>query len=124
MDLDDFRKTTLAHDTLLSLLGVESITGAYAWAPEWESIRLPEGYVKPSKEAFETKFKELVDAEPWNVLRKERNKRLAECDWVAIKALTTDIPVSDEWKAYMSSLRDLPANTTDPANPVWPTPPE
>ena len=124
MDLDPLRKTTLAHDALLSLLGVESITGAYAWSPEWECIRLPEDYVKPSKEAFETKFKELVDAEPWNILRKERNKRLAESDWVVIKALTTDTQVSDEWKAYMSSLRDLPVNTTDPANPVWPTPPE
>jgi len=124
MDLDPLRKANLAHDALLSLLGVESITGAYAWAPEWEGITLPEDYVKPSKEAFETKFKELVDAEPWIILRKERNKRLAESDWVVIKALTTDTQVSDEWKAYMSSLRDLPANTTDPANPVWPTPPE
>ena len=78
---------------------------------------------KPSKEEFEAKLQELIDAQPWKELRAERNKRLTECDWVAIKAFTTDTPVPDEWKAYMQALRDLPANTTDPENPVWPTPP-
>ena len=56
--------------------------------------------------------------------RQERNKRLAECDWVVIRATSTETPVPEEWKTYMQALRDLPANTEDPANPVWPVPPE
>ena len=28
-----------------------------------------------------------------------------------------------EWVTYRKSLRDLPANTSDPANPTWPTKP-
>ena len=56
-------------------------------------------------------------------LRRRRNKRLAECDWVTLKAYSTDTPVPEEWKAYMQALRDLPANTEDPANPVWPVQP-
>ena len=56
--------------------------------------------------------------------RQERNRRLAEVDWVAIRAYTTGTPVSEEWVTYMQALRDLPSVTEDPANPVWPVPPE
>ena len=38
-----------------------------------------------------------------------------------------DIGLSDskkaEWITYRKALRDLPANTSDPANPNWPTKP-
>ena len=56
-------------------------------------------------------------------LRQERNKRLTECDWVVIRATSTDTPIPEEWKVYMQTLRDLPSTTEDPANPVWPTAP-
>ena len=59
-----------------------------------------------------------------DILRRRRNKRLTECDWVTLKAYSTDTPVPEEWKVYMQALRDLPANTEDPENPVWPTPPK
>ena len=32
--------------------------------------------------------------------------------------------ISDAWKTYRQALRDLPANTSDPINPTWPTKPE
>ena len=96
----------------------------YKCGDTWESIRLPEGYEKPSKEAFEVKLQELIDAQPWNKLRTERNKRLTECDWVTLRSVATDTPIPDEWKVYMQALRDLPAITTDPENPVWPEPPK
>ena len=54
-------------------------------------------------------------------LRFERNARLAETDWWVFP----DSPeATAEQLAYRQALRDLPANTTDPANPVWPTKPE
>jgi hypothetical protein len=56
--------------------------------------------------------------------RQERNRRLAEVDWVTLKAYSTGTPVPEEWVTYMQALRDLPSNTEDPANPVWPVPPE
>lgn len=56
----------------------------------------------------------------WDQLRAERNARLAACDWTVL----SDTPTSTAaWKTYRQALRDLPANTTDPYNPVWPTPP-
>lgn len=56
----------------------------------------------------------------WHRLRTERDSRLAACDWTVL----SDTPTSTAaWKVYRQALRDLPANTTDPFNPVWPTPP-
>ena len=57
-------------------------------------------------------------------LRLERDRRLAETDWIITmhKEKGTNIPAA--WKTYRQALRDLPANTEDPANPVWPTKPE
>lgn len=56
----------------------------------------------------------------WLELRLERNIRLADCDWTVLG----DSPTSTAaWKTYRQALRDLPANTTDPTAPDWPTPP-
>jgi len=54
-----------------------------------------------------------------NNIREERNNRLEETDWMA----NSDVTMSDDWKTYRQALRDLPQNTSDPANPIWPTKP-
>jgi len=54
------------------------------------------------------------------LLREERDRRIAETDWWVL----ADRTPTDEQLAYRQALRDLPANTTDPENPVWPTKPE
>ena len=48
----------------------------------WESIILPDGYTKPTKEVFEAKFQEIIREYSFKELRQERNKRLAEVDWI------------------------------------------
>jgi len=52
-----------------------------------------------------------------------RNGLLSESDWTQ----SNDSPLTDakktEWATYRQALRDLPANTSDPANPVWPSQP-
>ena len=53
------------------------------------------------------------------ILRLQRNELLAETDWMA----NSDVTMSDAWKTYRQQLRDLPANTSDPANPTYPTKP-
>ena len=73
------------------------------------------------------KIAELQAVEPMRLLRIERNRRLAETDWVAIKAFTQGTQLSLEWKTYLQALRDLPA-TTEPqldengqlTNVTWP----
>jgi hypothetical protein len=93
------------------------------WGTTWESIQFPPGHEKPPKEAFEAKLQELIDAQPLKELRQERDHRLQAADWVAVKAFTTSTPVPQEWLDYMQALRDLPATTEDPKNPVWPVQP-
>jgi len=59
------------------------------------------------------------------ILRRERNKQLEESDkdvlpdrWHSMDAVT-----QEKWADYRQELRDLPANTDDPANPTWPETP-
>lgn len=52
-------------------------------------------------------------------LREIRDRLLAETDVYALG----DRTLSDEMRAYRQALRDLPANTSDPQNPTWPTKP-
>jgi len=72
------------------------------------------------------------EAEPMILLRKERTRRLSECDWVTLRAVSMGTPVPDDWAAYMQALRDLPDVSTpqltaggqlDMASVNWPTPP-
>ena len=68
------------------------------------------------REAYERDVQPGVDLER---LREERNRRLAETDYVAL----TDATLSEEMRTYRQALRDLPANASDPANPTWPVKP-
>ena len=106
---------------VLSLIYNEAVS--YSEYGDYESLVILSGQPKPPKEEFEAKLQELIDAQPLKDLRKERNKRLTDCDWVVTRATSTDTPVPEEWKTYMQALRDLPSNTEDPANPVWPVQP-
>lgn len=58
-------------------------------------------------------------------LRQRRDSILRESDisvmpdrWAAMSTET-----QTAWATYRQALRDLPANTTDPLNPTWPTRP-
>jgi|TARA_R110000803_G_scaffold1153_1_gene3803 hypothetical protein len=64
---------------------------------------------------------EIADrlAGQWESLRFERNELLTETDWMA----ASDRTMSDAEAVYRQTLRDLPANTDDPSNPIWPTKP-
>jgi hypothetical protein len=52
-------------------------------------------------------------------LRTERNLKLADTDFYAL----SDVTMSSAMTTYRQALRDLPANTEDPSNPIWPTKP-
>lgn len=68
------------------------------------------------REAYERDVQPGVDLE---LLREERNRRLAETDYLAL----SDATLSEEMRTYRQALRDLPDNTSDPANPTWPVKP-
>ena len=76
-----------------------------------------------ARDAEETTWEEEIPTRAMSSLRLKRNTLLVESDWTQY----VDSPLSDEakaeWVTYRESLRDLPENTDDPANPTWPTPP-
>ena len=56
----------------------------------------------------------------WLDLRKQRDARLQDSDWTQVP----DAPVDQAaWALYRQELRDLPANTDDPRDVVWPQEP-
>lgn len=74
---------------------------------------------------IDTRTDEEAAADAFRELRLERDRLLAASDWTdtvsARNRLSQD--VQDAWDAYRMALRDLPDNTEDPTNVVWPTPP-
>lgn len=80
---------------------------------------------KPTLEELTAKHEELVAAQPMKNLRKERDDLLAKTDKYALPDWPhVSLAKQTEWIEYRQTLRDLPANTEDPANPVWPTRPD
>ena len=97
---------------------------------EW----LDETQTKPTEDELNAKVAELEAAEPFRLLREERNKRLTECDWIVTKNAEYGYNIPKEWRAYRQALRDLPSITYRPEmdgdgvlkmdSVAWPTPPE
>ena len=71
--------------------------------------------------AVSAKKTELVNAEPMRLLREERDRRLAETDWMA----NSDVTMSSAWTTYRQALRDVPAQdgVTGLDDVTWPTKP-
>ncbi len=81
---------------------------------------------QPTEKEINDKIAELRAAEPMRLLRKERNRRIAETDWWAGK----DVTMSQARKDYRQALRDLPINAEPQldaegnlTNVTWPTKP-
>lgn len=74
---------------------------------------------QPTEAEIQAEIARLEAEQPWNELRQQRNRLIAETDYLAL----SDSTLTTEMAAYRQALRDLPANTTDPANPVWPVKP-
>ena len=59
----------------------------------------------------------------WSQLRIERNRLLQQSDWTALSDAHLSQDKKDAWFTYRQSLRDLPANATDPTQVTWPVSP-
>ena len=70
----------------------------------WRSDDVP----KPTLAEVNAKVAELEAVEPIRLLRKERDRLIAETDWWVLPDRTP----TDEQLAYRQALRDLPDNST------------
>jgi hypothetical protein len=65
----------------------------------------------------------LPEAHVSQTMRAERNRLLAQSDWVVAKSYEQQTPVPDEWVDYRQKLRDLPAQQNFPYDIIWPSQP-
>ena len=95
----------------------------------WYSEDIP----KPTRAQVEAKIQEFILEEPMRLLRIERDRLLAETDWISSKYYDLEQPVPEEWKSYRQALRDLPTTATpvlDPTSKIgisdvdWPVKPQ
>jgi hypothetical protein len=93
--------------------------------PEWSNdVADKTGYTYADLVAKKT---EVDNAEPLRLLRKERDRLIAETDWWG----SADLTMTTEQTAYRQALRDLPDNSPDAAldangdltGVTWPTKP-
>ena len=85
------------------------------WEEDWgdgSGVRRIDGEIVPDRTAA------------WAALRAERDGRLAATDWTQLPDAPLTVEQVAAWRTYRQQLRDLPANTADPRNPIWPTRPD
>jgi hypothetical protein len=83
----------------------------------------PKVYVQSHFRGYDSARDERILAEEWTRIRRERNRLLAETDWMS----NSDSPaMSTANKTYRQKLRDLPSDQKDEtayADITWPTKP-
>tara|TARA_B100001250_G_C19737560_1_gene761491 strand:- start:853 stop:1182 length:330 start_codon:yes stop_codon:yes gene_type:complete len=75
----------------------------------------------PTDEEIQAKADEIAAEEPLVELRAERNKRLAESDWIVTKSLEAGENVPSNWKTYRQALRDITKSYSSLQDVVWPS---
>ena len=80
--------------------------------------------VTVTKASQEEAYTARKDAEAATAARAERDKLIASCDWMAIKAFEGGTTVSAEWATYRQALRDVSAQAGFPNDITWPEKPE
>jgi len=90
------------------------------WIVEDSTITwLDEEQTQPTQSELEAKVAELEAQAPLVLLRKKRNKLLAETDWWA----SSDLTMTAEQTAYRQALRDITNTYSSLDDVVWPEKP-
>ena len=97
-----FKKVTGADENGLSILSSDTSDFGVTWSQIQE------------KKTELTGNRKLE----WDVVRIERDRKLAETDWRA----SSDLTLSTEWATYRQALRDI-TNQSDPSTVTWPSVP-
>jgi hypothetical protein len=79
--------------------------------------------VTVTKASQEEAYTAAKNADAATAVRAERDKLIASCDWMAIKAFEGGTTVSTEWATYRQALRDITAQEGFPHNVTYPTKP-
>lgn len=98
------------------------------WVQAWVERDMFSDYVNDegvtvTKAEQEQAYTARKDAEAATAARAERDKLIASCDWMAIKAFEGGTTVSTEWATYRQALRDVTDQAGFPNEITWPEKP-
>jgi len=106
--------------TITKASALLSLRPGAEWVIRDDSLEwLSPDITQPTEAEIQAEIARLEAEQPWKELRQKRDRLIAETDYLAM----ADSTLTAEMAAYRQALRDLPANTTDPANPVFPVRP-
>ena len=81
----------------------------YSWVgTDYSGLQWLDSGTAPTESEIDAEVTRLNNAEPMRLLRVERDRLLTACDWRA----SSDLTLTDAWKTYRQSLRDLPASAS------------
>ena len=81
----------------------------FVWVgTEYSGLNYMGGDTAPTESEIDAEVTRLTNAEPMRLLRVERDRLLTACD----RRASSDLTLSDAWKTYRQSLRDLPASAS------------
>ena len=80
--------------------------------------------VTVTKAEQEQAYTARKNEEAATAVRAERDKLLASCDWMAIKAFEAGSTLSAEWATYRQALRDITGQEGFPLDVTYPDKPE
>ena len=75
---------------------------------------------KPTKKTLDDAWPQVESDRKWGAVRRERDRRLAACDWTQLADNSLTAPNIAAWAAYRQQLRDIPQDWNDPDLVVWP----
>ena len=68
-------------------------------------------------------WEQLTDEQRWGVIRNWRDTLLSSSDWTQLSDSPLSTSTKAAWKAYRTSLREIPQNYANPDDVVWPEEP-
>ena len=91
----------------------------YIVGPVFTDYTDDEGVTHTASEQYEAYCFDK-DAQQGQVVRDDRDKRLAECDWTQLADSPLDADSKEAWRLYRQDLRMVPEQPGFPWNVEWP----
>ena len=116
----------MIHTKHSALESLRPLTKYIWYGEDYSGLNWLDTGTAPTESEIDAEVIRLNNVEPMKLLRVERDKLLAACDWRA----SSDLTLADSWKPYRHALRDLPASATpkldadgnlDMSSVTWPT---
>ena len=98
----------------------ETLVYNIKWSDKKTKVTIDEVEIETHFTGDDTAKDARLLAEKWTAVRRDRDRRIAETDYLAL----SDSTLASNMKTYRQALRDVPEDNADPDSISWPTKPE